>query len=111
MLLMWGALLGAAVGFAHKSHLGVDYLVGKLDSPSRRVVALYVHLMTLLFGGVMAWGGWEVVAGTLATNQISPALGLRMGYVYLAVPISGFFILLFAAEGFLEEWARGPEES
>ena len=110
MLLMWGALLGAAVGFARKAHLGVDYLVNKLDPASRRLVALYVHLATLLFGSVMVWGGWKVVSGTLATNQVSPALGLKMGYVYLAVPISGFFVLLCAAEAFLEDWAREPGE-
>ncbi len=110
MLLMWGALLGAAVGFARNAHLGVDYLVNKLDSASRRVVALYVHCATALFGSVMIWGGWKVVSGTLATNQISPALGLKMGYVYLAVPISGLFILLFAAEAFREDWAREPQD-
>jgi TRAP-type C4-dicarboxylate transport system permease small subunit len=58
----------------------------------------------------MIWGGWEVVSGTLATNQISPALGLKMGYVYLAVPISGLFVLLFAAEAFREDWAREPKD-
>lgn len=110
MLLMWCALLGAAVGFARKAHLGVDYLVNKLDPASRRIVALYVHLATMLFGGVMSWGGWMVVSGTLATNQVSPALGLKMGHVYLALPISGFFVLLFAVEAFLEDWAREAGE-
>jgi len=110
ILLMWGALLGAAVGFARKAHLGVDYLVKKLDPASQRVVALYVHLASALFGVVMSWGGWMVVSGTLATNQVSPALGLKMGHVYLAVPISGLFVLLFAAESFLEDWARGADE-
>lgn len=110
MLLMWGALLGAAVGFARRAHLGVDYLVNKLDPPSRRIVALYVHLATLLFGAVMAWGGWKIVSGTLATHQVSPALGLQMGYVYLALPISGLFIVLFAAEAFLADWAREAKD-
>ncbi len=111
MLLMWGALLGAAAGFARGAHLGVDYLVNKLDAASRRVVSLYVHLTTLLFGAVLTWGGWAVVSGTLATRQVSPALGLKMGYVYLALPISGLFIMLFAAEAFLIERAGAAEES
>jgi TRAP-type C4-dicarboxylate transport system permease small subunit len=34
----------------------------------------------------------------LASGQVSPALGLKFGYVYLAVPISGLFIVLFAGE-------------
>lgn len=110
ILLMWGALLGAASGFGRGVHLGVDYLVNKLDSRSRRIVALYVHSATLLFGVVLARGGWNVALGTLATHQVSPALGLRMGYVYLALPISGLFIALFAAEGFLRDWAQEPKD-
>ena len=39
-----------------------------------------------------------MVSVVLMNNQISPALGIRMGYVYLVLPISGFFIAIYAAE-------------
>ena len=35
-------------------------------------------------------------------EQISPALGIPMGYVYLAVPISGAFLVLYSLLGFFE---------
>ena len=35
-------------------------------------------------------------------QQISPALGLEMGYVYLALPISGFFLVIYSVELFIE---------
>ena len=37
----------------------------------------------------MIVGGIDLVVPQL--NQLSPALGIRVGYVYLAVPVSGFF--------------------
>jgi TRAP-type C4-dicarboxylate transport system permease small subunit len=45
-------------------------------------------------------GGGQLVHRTLVTNQVSPALGLKMGYVYLAIPISGFFLVIYSIELF-----------
>jgi TRAP-type C4-dicarboxylate transport system permease small subunit len=98
MLLMWGALFGACVAFARGEHLGFDFLVRKLDPPSQQAAQKYAHAVTALFGAILTFGGYELVAGTLATNQMSPALGVRMGYVYLALPISGVFVLLLSLE-------------
>jgi TRAP-type C4-dicarboxylate transport system permease small subunit len=104
-LLTWVALLGAAVGFSRQQHLGVDVLVNLLDPAARRLVALVVQLLILLFScAVMLWGGYVLVSETLISGQTTPALGLRMGYVYLAVPISGLFIVLFSLEQLIEVW-------
>lgn len=43
----------------------------------------------------------QLVHRTLVTNQVSPALGLKMGYVYLAIPISGFFLVIYSLELFI----------
>jgi len=102
-LLTWVALLGAAVGFSRQQHLGVDVLVNLLDPAARRLVALVVQLLILLFScAVMLWGGYVLVSETLSSGQTTPALGLRMGYVYLAVPISGLFFVLFTTEQLIE---------
>jgi TRAP-type C4-dicarboxylate transport system permease small subunit len=104
-LLTWVALLGAAVGFSRQQHLGVDVLVNLLDPAARRLVAIVVQFLILLFScAVMLWGGYVLVSETLSSGQTTPALGLRMGYVYLAVPISGLFIVLFTMEQLIEVW-------
>jgi TRAP-type C4-dicarboxylate transport system permease small subunit len=38
-------------------------------------------------------------------EQTTPALGWKMGYVYLALPISGFFMILFTLENLIETLA------
>ena len=99
MLLIWVSLLGAAVGFSRNEHLGVDYLVKKLDPVAQRLMSVVVQLLIILFAAsAMVYGGYILVSKALASGQVSPALGLRFGYVYLAVPLSGLFIIFFALE-------------
>ncbi|ATC64676.1 transporter [Nibricoccus aquaticus] len=98
-LLVWVSLLGGALTYRGYGHLGVDYFVGKLDPSAQRVVAVVVEIAALIFAGfALFYGGSRLVAETLATNQLTPVLQWRIGYLYSAVPISGFFICAFAIE-------------
>lgn len=102
-LLIWVSLLGASVAYAAKAHLGVDYLVSKLDPAAARLMEVLVNLTVAFFvSAAFIWGGYVLVSETLAANQLSPTLAIKVGYIYLAVPISGFFMLLFAAESIIE---------
>ena len=110
-LLIWVALLGSAVGFSRQKHLGVDYFVNQLHPDARRLMAIVVQGLVAAFAAsAMVWGGYILVSETLKAGQLTPALGIRMGMVYLAVPISGLFIVLFAIEQMLELIAN-PSES
>lgn len=102
-LLIWVALLGAAVAFSRDEHLGLDYFVNKLDTDAQRLVAIIVQGLVVAFAGTaMVFGGYVLVSETLRSGQVTPALGIRMGYVYLAVPVSGIFIILFCVERIVE---------
>lgn len=103
MLLIWVSLLGAAVAFAAKAHLGVDYFVGKLDPAAQKLMEGVVYVIVFFFAAyALIYGGGVLVSKTLASGQVSPAMGLKVGHMYLAVPISGVFICLFALEQMLE---------
>jgi TRAP-type C4-dicarboxylate transport system permease small subunit len=102
-LLIWVALLGSAVAFGTRSHLGVDFFVEKFHPDVRKLVAVFTHLTVLLFtGSIFIYGGSLVVAGALIMEQTTPALGWKMGYVYLALPLAGIFIALFTIENLIE---------
>jgi len=103
LLLIWVALLGASIGFIRKSHLGVDYFVGKLNERWRTISQIFVYLLVAIFACiVLIYGGYSLVSSALQNSQPTPALNIQMGYVYLAVPISGFFIVIFSIEMMIE---------
>lgn len=102
-MMMWVSLLGSAVAYGAKAHLGVDYFVGKLHPQAQRLMEVIVNLVVGCFSVlVLIGGGYVLVSKTFEANQLSPALKLPVGYYYLAVPISGVFILLFCIENIIE---------
>jgi TRAP-type C4-dicarboxylate transport system permease small subunit len=102
-MLIWVALLGAAVALNRGAHLGIDYFVGKLPVRTRILTEAVVFFSVAAFSlFVMVIGGLDLVSSMLELGQESPALRLKMGYVYLAVPISGAFLTLYAIIGLVE---------
>lgn len=103
--LIWVSLLGATVTYADKGHLGVDYFVSKMDPAARLLAAFMCEAFVSLFAIVaMIYGGYVLVERTFSAEQISPALGIEMGWVYLAVPLSGVFLLAFSLENTARLW-------
>lgn len=102
-LLIWVSLLGSSVAFAAKAHLGVDYLTSKLDEQAARIMEILVNLLVAFFAAAaFVWGGWVLVSETLASGQMSPVMNVPVGYVYVVLPVSGIFILIFAFESIAE---------
>jgi TRAP-type C4-dicarboxylate transport system permease small subunit len=101
-LLIWVAMLGAALVYGQRGHLGLDYVVQKLDPAAQWLTQLIGHLLVLAFAvGVMIYGGWVMAERTLSSGQILPALGWPKGYTYFAVPVSGFFLSFYALDGLI----------
>jgi TRAP-type C4-dicarboxylate transport system permease small subunit len=106
-MLIWVSLLGAAVALNRSAHLGIDYFVGKLSPKKRLYTEIFAFLCISIFSlTVMVIGGIDLVTNTLKLEQLSPALGIKVGYVYLAVPISGFFLLLYSGIGMVEKLSQ-----
>ncbi len=96
-LLMWLGLLGAGYVTGKKRHLAIDLLKTKMEGHSKLMLEIVIHLFVILFAAVvMVYGGYELMQQTLEKNQVSPSLGLRMGWVYMAIPVSGVFILFYS---------------
>lgn len=111
-LLVWVSLIGAAVTYEEHGHLGVDYFVGKMDPAARKLAAIFVECLVLVFSVlILIVGGWVLVSRTLEAGQVAPAMGVPVGYLYLAVPISGVFFTIFSLEHLAELFAgEEPKE-
>ncbi len=95
-LMIWVGLLGTSLAFEKGAHLGIDYFVEKFHPAARKILKLAALAVVLAFAvGVLVVGGWQLVSRTLELGQVTPALDIPKGWVYLAVPISGVFTCIF----------------
>ena len=98
-LLIWVSMLGGALAFRRREHLGFDFLVTSMHSDvGSGLRAFKQGIVCLTAAAVFLYGGVQIVADALISQQTTPALGWKMGYVYAAVPLAGIFILLFSLE-------------
>lgn len=112
-LFIWVALLGGAYTLGQRRHLAIDLLPTMTTGTSRTLVNAGIIAAIALFAGlVMIYGGLGLVQKTLETGQVSPALRLPMGLVYVAIPFSGFCILFYCLVflGDLLREGRGPND-
>lgn len=95
--LIWIAILGSAYAFRTGAHLGLDLITEKLEDTARHRTAIVANLLCFGFAAsVMVFGGLKLMLLTLELNQTSSSLGIKMGYVYTVVPLSGALICLYA---------------
>lgn len=96
-LLIWIGLLGASHALYTKSHLGIDVLTYTLKGLKRKVIDVLIYSLVALFAFfVMVMGGIKLVQLTLKLDQISAAMEIPMGYVYLVLPLSGLLMILYS---------------
>lgn len=98
-LLIWIGLLGAAWAYRMRAHLGLSYLVEKQSANAQKRLAIFGYLATAFFAIlVLIYGGAQLVMLTLELNQVSASLGIKIGYVYMIIPVSGVLITIYALE-------------
>jgi TRAP-type C4-dicarboxylate transport system permease small subunit len=98
-LLIWIGLLGAAWAYRMRAHLGLSYLVEKQSPQAQKCLAIFSYLAAALFAiTVMVYGGAQLVILTLELKQFSASLGLKIGYIYMVIPISGVLITIYALD-------------
>ncbi|GAK05132.1 LOW QUALITY PROTEIN: TRAP-type C4-dicarboxylate transport system, small permease component [Geomicrobium sp. JCM 19037] len=99
---IWMVFLGAAVMVYHQEHFKIDYLFEKLQGRALLTVKMISHILIGGFGLMMIVHGsslyqlfWEWTVNTLPE--------LQQGYLWLALPVAGFGMLLFSIGNAIED--------
>lgn len=102
-MMIWVGLLGSAYAAGKKSHLALDLITARLQGARKRTSELVIHSSVLLFSlAVLVGGGGRLVYIQLSLGQQSAALQVKLGYVYLAVPLAGVFIVFYSMMALLD---------
>ncbi len=96
-LFIWLVLFSVAMVFGERGHVAVDFFARLLPRPGQRITAILVEVSILLFAVLgLVWGGLRGMA--ISWDQAIPGLPVTVGQMYLALPIAGAIIALFALE-------------
>lgn len=96
-LFMWVAMIGAAYTTGQKRHLAIDLIVMKLSGKRKLLVEIFIQIAITAFAViVLIYGGSVLTIQTLAAGQLTPALGIEMGYVYFCLPITGILMVIYS---------------
>ncbi len=96
-LLIWIGVLGGAFALRTRAHLGIDLITQRVGEKGRKRIQITVYSTVILFAFfVMVIGGIRLVNITFSLNQISAAMGIRMGYIYTVLPLSGILMIVYS---------------
>lgn len=100
-LAVW--LVFVVIGAAHRfgGHVRIGVALERLPPRTRAVGELVAEIALVVLAATVGWFGLDIATNNLERGQTSPALGVPMGLVYLAVPIGMGLMLLQAIERLL----------
>lgn len=92
---VWLVLFGAALVFGENGHMAMDFIKEKFPKHLKMGVEIVIQLLILFFAAfVLAKGGSE--AASLTWTQATGSIPIPIGWLYLALPISGVLIVFYS---------------
>jgi C4-dicarboxylate transporter DctQ subunit len=83
---VWTTFFGGAYGVRKAAHIGVEAITMLLPRVVKQILQLVITACCLVLCAIIFKYGLDIVKNQLARGQLSPALRIPMGYMYLAIP-------------------------
>jgi len=94
-VLVWLTIFGVAAAAATRSQIVVDTILELVSPRARRVMEGLGALAGLVAVALLVWTSQPLLFGP-ASRSTSPATGIPSFWIYLAIPIGGALLALFA---------------
>ena len=96
LLVLYVTMLGCAVGVRDAGHIGMELLGDFLPHHWHRPTEIFIHLLTLSFGALMAWNCFSMFQSVRA--YMIPTLHISESFRYVPLVLAGVLIVLFSIE-------------
>ncbi len=93
--------LGAAICVKERKHTSIDFLAEVLPPKGKKIQTIAIYLIIAVFGIVLARSGYALAVK--AMRQKVSTMPMKMGQIYMMVPISAAFITLNAVRVVISE--------
>ena len=103
---IWCSMLGACIAWERRKLHDIDIIFNYFPDVFKPFVALASNLLVCVVLTVLVFYGAQLTA--LVHLQISPAMEIRMSYVYIAVPFASALMLISYVFDTIEKIAELP---
>lgn len=91
----WMSMFAASYIFGKRDHMRMVFFIEKFTKNAQKTVAIITEIVILLFAlGVLVGGGSYITS--LSMTQMTPALKISMGYIYLVIPVCGIMTSIYS---------------
>jgi TRAP-type C4-dicarboxylate transport system, small permease component len=88
------SFLTMGMGVRYAAHISVDAGLAFVGPKLARAMQVIAALMGICFAAVLIYYGYRLSQNTLRMGQLSPAMRIPVGFIYLIIPVSGLFMAL-----------------
>lgn len=107
-LLIWSTFFAATLAYKKGGHIAITFVVNKFPLKIRKIIMVVSYLFSIFFFFMVSYFGSQMIV--MQVFQISPAMGVPMKYVYLAIPISLVIMILHAVDSIFNDILRLSKE-
>jgi TRAP-type C4-dicarboxylate transport system permease small subunit len=104
---VWSVFIGAAAGYKHRVHVGVDMLVNLCPPKTKKTITIIVDLVLLLINGYITY--IAVIYISLSYKKPTPVLGISTAYISSSILVS-FALTTIYSIYFLVKDIKQPEQ-
>lgn len=98
-LLIWVGMAGAAYVKGKNEHLAIDILPDKLKPRNKNRLLIFINILIIIFSlTILIIGGAWLTYTRFQMGQVSSALQVPLGYVYMILPVSGLLMTYYSID-------------
>lgn len=104
----WMSMFAASYIFGKRDHMRMVFFIEKFTKNAQKTVAIITEIVILLFAlGVLVGGGSYITS--LSMTQMTPALKISMGYIYLVIPVCGIMTSIYSVLNIIDLMKNSKE--
>lgn len=98
-LMIYMVYVGTSIGVKKGSHIAVEVVMDRCPKKVQKVVEVLVTLLMIAAFVILCYYGMKIVNITMM--QKSPAMQIKMGYVYMSMVLGGALMLLHSVNNII----------
>lgn len=99
--IIWMTFIGAGICFRKGLHPGIDVIFNIFPKSMKRGIKIFVIIISIIFMSFMLKYGYDLLMFSITTGQITPALQVKLYWVYAAIPVGALLSLIHLVRLFI----------